>query len=83
MLIRLYLGELGAHSAMKQKYEEPTKRYDLVRDHVLNMLVFWPQSAEAKYFASFVSPQIPGKDEQFDGKLEFLVPTRAPIEKQK
>ncbi len=59
MLAGLYLGDWGSTKAISEQYPAETERRDLARECILDMLVYWPDSAEAAYYGKFISPRLP------------------------
>lgn len=58
MLCGLYLGDWGAAKTVQEMFAgRDDDRLDLARAYILDILVYWPESPQARFYARFVDPK--------------------------
>lgn len=68
MLSGLYLGDWGA--AADARHQKDLVAYlDKARDSILDILIYWPDSPEARYYEQYVDPKLPKKPWKEGGNL--------------
>lgn len=58
MLAGLYLGDWGAGEHLQKEFKSETERLDLARGCILDIVAYWPESAEARYYLQFIEPEL-------------------------
>lgn len=57
MLAGLYLGDWQSEDEMRQAFPNEDERLALARDCILDVLIRWPDSPQASFYAPFVKPR--------------------------